>query len=58
MGNAEIVRILIVAGANTSATGMGGWQALHRAALWGHVEVTQALLDGGADIEAQGVDGM
>ena len=54
----ETVRLLIAAGANPN-TGGGGETPLHWAASSDDVEVAQALIEGGADIEAPGgsIDG-
>jgi hypothetical protein len=54
---AEIVRMLIDAGADPKAAVEGSWlaeTALHWAASSDDVEVARALIDGGADIEAPG----
>jgi uncharacterized protein len=53
----EVVAMLIEAGADPSAPVEGSWHAetpLHWAASSDDVEVAQALIDGGADIEANG----
>jgi ankyrin repeat protein len=53
----EVVAMLIDAGADPSAPVEGSWHAetpLHWAASSDDVEVARALIDGGADIEAQG----
>jgi uncharacterized protein len=52
-----VIRVLIQAGANPNAPIEGSWHSetpLHWAASSDDVEVVEALLDGGADIEAPG----
>jgi hypothetical protein len=54
---AAVVRLLIEAGADPNAPVLGSWHAetpLHWAASSDDLEVAEALLDGGADVEAQG----
>jgi truncated hemoglobin YjbI len=53
-GGPGVVRALVAAGANVNANGgVKRCTALHMAARRGSVEIAQALLDCGADIEAQ-----
>jgi truncated hemoglobin YjbI len=53
-GGGDVVRVLVRAGANVNADdGVKRCTALHMAARRGHVEVTEALLDCGANIEAR-----
>src|SRR5262249_50167002 len=64
-GYLEFVQTLLVAGANVSAVmelpksqGGAGTQALHFASRSGHEAIIAALLDAGADINAQVGDGV
>jgi len=51
---AQVVGALIAAGANIHASGgVKRCTALHMAARRGHLEIAEALLEGGADIEAR-----
>jgi uncharacterized protein len=53
----EVVRVLIDAGADPSAAVTGSWHAetpLHWAASSDDAEVAAALIDGGADLQAEG----
>lgn len=52
---AEVVRLLLAAGASVSARGDNGWTALHHGTRAGPVAIT-ALLDAGADVDAQATD--
>lgn len=53
-GGGSVVRALVRAGAKVNANdGVKHCTALHMAARRGNVEVAEALLDGGADIEAR-----
>ena len=53
-GGGEVVRALVRAGADTNALGgVKDVSALHMAARRGNVEVAEALLDCGADLEAR-----
>ncbi len=47
--NAEVVRLLVAAGAPVNATQEGGWTPLHAAAKDGNIEMARALLAKGAD---------
>ena len=48
-GRADVVKIVLAAGADPNARQMMGYTALHAAAACDSVEMVQALLDGGAD---------
>jgi len=48
----ELMRALLAAGADPDARTRDGWSCLMKAARDGHVEITQVLLDAGADIFA------
>ncbi len=53
-GGGDVVRALVQAGAHVDASGgVKHCTALHMAARRGHVEVAQALLNAGADVEAK-----
>ena len=52
MGHAEVVQILLNAGADKEVTTTGGCAPLYVASRDGHAEVVQILLDAGADKEA------
>lgn len=55
--SAEIVRLLLEAGADPSARQEGDYTALHAAALHGDAAMVRALLDRGADPDAKTADG-
>jgi ankyrin repeat protein len=48
-GRADIVRLVLQAGADPNARQQMGWTALHAAAAHDNTEMAQALLDAGAD---------
>jgi ankyrin repeat protein len=50
----EIVRILVQAGADVTASSVSGHQAIHVAASYGLAGMVQGLLDLGADVNATG----
>jgi ankyrin repeat protein len=56
-GRADIVRLLLSAGANPNARQQMGWTALHAAAAHDNVEMAQALLRAGADPTLKNDDG-
>ena len=57
-GDAELARMLVVAGANHRATTrLGGWTPLLVAAQYGHAEVIATLLEAGADAKATTTNG-
>jgi uncharacterized protein len=56
-GNAEVVKMLLRAGANPDAQQQGGFTALHSAAHNNNMEMVQALLDAGADVSIRTSDG-
>ena len=49
----ELARLLVKAGAKSTAKNDKGETPLHAAAAWGHTEVAGALLAGGADVDAR-----
>jgi cytohesin len=53
-GNAEGVKEFLVAGADVNADMYGG-TPLHRAAVWGHKEIVELLIDKGADVNVKDV---
>ena len=55
--NLEMVKFLIDQGADINATDNDGWTPLHAASSCGHVSVTEALLDAGADARIINIDG-
>ena len=57
-GQEEVVKKLIQAGGDVNEQeGEYGWTPLHRASLYGHVEVITALLAAGADKTIEDEDG-
>jgi ankyrin repeat protein len=48
-GRADLVKLVLGAGADPNARQHMGYTALHSAAAHDHVEMVQALLDAGAD---------
>ena len=57
-GHAEVVRVLLRAGANASQENDAGSQALHYAAQDGHPRVVEVLLDeAGVDIKSRDANG-
>jgi uncharacterized protein len=56
-GNAEIVRILLSAGATINQTSAGGWSPLLTATWNGHYKLGKLLLDSGADANLANADG-
>ena len=56
-GRADVVKIVLAAGANPNAQQMMGYTALHAAAARDSVEMVQALLDAGADPSLKNDDG-
>lgn len=55
--NIEVVRLLLMHGADANARQQGGWTALHAAALHGHVAIARLLLARGASPQAANDDG-
>ena len=55
--HAEIVRILLEAGANVNATDALDNTALHHAVRWGRTDIACMLLDAGADATIDNIDG-
>ena len=56
-GRADVVKLVLRAGADPNARQMMGYTALHAAAARDSVEMVQALLDAGADPSLQNDDG-
>ncbi len=52
-GHADVVALLLSAGANVNASDKDGWTALLLASNKGHTEIAGALLSGGADVNAR-----
>jgi len=55
--NLEVVRLLLMHGADANARQQGGWTALHAAAMHGDVEIARLLLARGASPQAANDDG-
>ncbi len=55
--NLEVVRLLLMHGADANARQQGGWTALHEAALHGHVAIARLLLARGASPQAASDNG-
>src|SRR5208337_3036188 len=56
-GRADLVKMVLAAGANPNARQMAGYTALHAAAAHDNVEMAQALLEAGADPSLRSDDG-
>ena len=56
-GDTKVVSLLIEAGANTAATDMEQWSALHWAANNGHIDTVSVILASGVDTECRNADG-
>lgn len=56
-GRADLVRLVLKAGADPNARQMMGYTALHEAAVHDNVEMAQALLDAGADASVKNDEG-
>jgi ankyrin repeat protein len=56
-GRADVVKLVLRAGANPNAKQQMGWTALHAAAAHDNVEMAQALLEAGADASLKNDDG-
>jgi ankyrin repeat protein len=56
-GRADLVMMVLGAGADPNARQMAGYTALHAAAAHDNVEMAQALLDAGADLSLKTDDG-
>jgi ankyrin repeat protein len=56
-GRADVVKIVLAAGADPNSRQMMGWTALHAAAARDSIEMVQVLLDAGADPTLQNDDG-
>ncbi|XP_068225607.1 ankyrin repeat domain-containing protein 49-like [Palaemon carinicauda] len=46
----EIIKLLLKAGAPSTARTSDGWTALHSACRWNHVECAEILIDAGCDV--------
>jgi len=55
MGETEVVRLLIAAGADVNARNGDKGTALHAAAFFGHPDIVKLLLDHGADVNIRNV---
>ena len=49
----DIARVLLAAGADIAARGVGGWAPLHYAARHGATKAAGVLIEGGADLEVR-----
>ena len=56
-GRADVVKLILRAGADPNARQQMGYTALHAAAAHDNVEMAQALLDAGADLSLKSDDG-
>ncbi len=56
-GRADLVKMVLAAGANPNVRQMAGYTALHAAAAHDNVGMAQALLDAGADVSLRSDDG-
>jgi uncharacterized protein len=56
-GRADLVKMVLAAGADPNVRQMAGYTALHAAAAHDNVEMAQALLDAGADVSLRSDDG-
>ncbi len=56
-GRADLVQMVLLAGADPNARQMAGYTALHAAAAHDNVEMAKALLDAGADPSLRNDDG-
>lgn len=56
-GTAEVVRLLLQAGADVGARDRDAMTALHRAAAWDDLETVELLLKAGADVNARASNG-
>eukprot|EP00731_Ephydatia_muelleri_P026577 Em0018g677a len=56
-GNAEVVRILVSAGAHVNDQNKDGWSSLMRACRYGHAEVVRILVSAGAHVNDKDKDG-
>lgn len=52
-GYADVVELLLVAGASVNAKDRKGLTPLHLATSYGHADVIKVLLDAGADVNAK-----
>jgi ankyrin repeat protein len=51
--NLRAVKLLLEFGANPNSQTQDGWTLLHDAAMYGRIEIAQALIEAGADLDAQ-----
>lgn len=58
MGNVEVVRALVKAGAALDQSNTNGLTPLNSAAEDGQVEAVRALVEAGADLNQQQIDGL
>lgn len=57
LGHADIIDLLLEAGASVTATGVGGWTALAFAAKQGSPTVAQRLIDAGSSVSSRTLEG-
>ncbi|MEM0459829.1 MAG: ankyrin repeat domain-containing protein [Thermofilaceae archaeon] len=56
-GDLQLVKKLVVKGADVNAKDLSGWTPLHYAAKEGHLEIVQFLVEKGASVNAEDISG-